>query len=375
MATLMRRRAARGFSLVEIMVGVTIGMIGMVVMFQAFAVSEGYRRTTTAGGDAQQSGSVALFMLEREIRQAGFGFNDPTYYGCQVNAYQTGTPARNFSFTLAPVVITPGAGGAPDSITVTYGNSSVYSNSAALTQNMATPTSALRVDNRYGFFPSDLVVLAETGKNCTLAELTSLPTVPGQTDLMSHDTGNYNAANGMQVASQYNPAGGMPAPNNISYTTNAKVFDLGPQPSNVIYTVQGGYLQMQSVIASSAASQPVVENIIGLQAQYGKDNGVNNGTVTNAVYSPDDGLVDSFDAVAPVTPTDWSRVIAIRLAVLARSGLKERPDATTGTCSTTAAAPAWVGGSFTVSGDPDWKCYRYRVYQTTVPVRNLIWKP
>ena len=49
-------RLSRGFTLVELMVGVLIGLIGTVVIFQVFAVSEGQKRTTTGGSDAQQNG-------------------------------------------------------------------------------------------------------------------------------------------------------------------------------------------------------------------------------------------------------------------------------------------------------------------------------
>ena len=45
-----------GFTIVELMVGMLIGLISIVVMFQIFAVSEGQRRTTSGAGDAQQNG-------------------------------------------------------------------------------------------------------------------------------------------------------------------------------------------------------------------------------------------------------------------------------------------------------------------------------
>ena len=41
------RRRARGASLIEIMVGVVIGLIAILVIYQVFAVSEGLRRNTT----------------------------------------------------------------------------------------------------------------------------------------------------------------------------------------------------------------------------------------------------------------------------------------------------------------------------------------
>jgi Tfp pilus assembly protein PilW len=64
-----------GFSIVEIMVGMVIALLATIVIFQVFGVSEGIKRTTTNGGDAQQNGAVVLLTLERSLREAGYGFN------------------------------------------------------------------------------------------------------------------------------------------------------------------------------------------------------------------------------------------------------------------------------------------------------------
>ena len=79
----------------------------------------------------------------------------------------------------------------------------------------------------------------------------------------------------------------------------------------------------------------------------------------------------------PAAPTaaDWAQVLAMRLAVVARSGLREKANPATGVCDITTAAPTWSGGTLDVSTDPNWQCYRYRVFETTVPLRNMIWRP
>jgi len=66
-----RRHA--GFGLVEILVGVVIGLIALLVIYQALALSEGYKRTTTAGGDAQSAGMISTFILGQDIGNAGNG--------------------------------------------------------------------------------------------------------------------------------------------------------------------------------------------------------------------------------------------------------------------------------------------------------------
>ncbi len=80
-------RTSRGFTLVELMVGVLIGLIGTVVIFQVFAVSESQKRTTTGGSDAQQNGVFGLFQIERDMRMAGYGLNYMALLGCPINGW------------------------------------------------------------------------------------------------------------------------------------------------------------------------------------------------------------------------------------------------------------------------------------------------
>jgi len=106
----LRSKAHAGFSLVDIMVGMVIALLGVIIIFQVFSVSEGIKRTTTSGGDALQNGSSALFYLGRSLRQAGYGFFSST------NA----APYPADLSTTAPVVITAGAANASDSIRIAY---------------------------------------------------------------------------------------------------------------------------------------------------------------------------------------------------------------------------------------------------------------
>ena len=58
-----------------------------------------------------------------------------------------------------------------------------------------------------------------------------------------------------------------------------------------------------------------------------------------------------------------------RLALVARSSLFEKDVVTT-------AAPVWDGSDgapIDLSANDDWGYYRYKVFQTVVPLRNLPW--
>ena len=352
-----------GFGLVEIMVAVVIGLLSTIVIFQVFTVFEGQKRTTTSGGDAQQNGLLALYTIERGTRMAGYGINYAPLFGCNVLGYDAVPPARNFSFTLAPVQITDGAAGAPDSVTLVYGNSNQLMASVQLLQAANSTDVSFIVDNSFGFVAGDVLMVGEAGKNCSLATVTSVASTN-----VNRATGTYTDANGTNQIARYNASGG-PGVNysiwNPVTQTGGRLFDLGPAPAVVTYSVQNSQLVAQNLIAGGTASA-IVDGIVQLQAQYGRD-------------IDGDGAVDTWTPpsppAAPATPTDWSRVLALRLAVVARSQQAERPDPQTGICSTTTAAPTWSGGTILLTADANWRCYRYRVFETVIPVRNQIWVP
>ena len=393
-------RASRGFTLVEVMVGVLIGLIATVVIFQVFAVSEGQKRTTTGGSDAQQNGGFSLFQIERDIRMAGFGLNHMTLLGCQTNGwYEPG--GQPLDFRLVPVEITDGAGGAPDRIRVVFGSSDLFSAPVKLLQTMPSADARYQVDNRFGFQAGDLVVVAQNGSPCTLAQVSAVPTLAGQTDRLAHDSGGYVNSQGANVPTQYNRTGGLPL-NNILYSawnpaagTGGRLYNLGPTPTVVTYAIQNSQLVAINGLTPGAAGATAVlaDGVVQLQAQYGFDgNGdgrISNTAATNAavvVGSNVDSWSDSMPAAA--TPVEWAKVIAIRLVVTARSQTPERPNPATGICETTTVLPKWIapdpgaappGVDLDVRAafaDPnEWRCYRYRTFEVVVPIRNMVWFP
>src|SRR3989441_9395283 len=190
------RVSGHGFSMVELLVAMLIGLIGMIIIFQVFQVSEGIKRSTTSGGDAQQNGVIALYTIERDFKNAGMGFNDTGFVGCNIVGYdnQRATPnfpAAGVTMKLAPVFITSGAATtAPDQISVLYGSQSQAAGSVSLSGNMAVPTDDLVVSNPFGYNPGDLLLLVEpnSGKNCSIMEFNRIGT---STNQLKHDNATY----------------------------------------------------------------------------------------------------------------------------------------------------------------------------------------
>jgi type IV pilus assembly protein PilW len=236
------------------------------------------------------------------------------------------------------------------------------------------------VSNRYGFAEGDIIIAAEAGKDCTLAQVSNLPTASGLTENVIHNPGTYtytDPVTGTQTQKdvRYNPSA-FPPGSGIAYTTNAKLFNVGALPANNIYSVQNGQLALTQALfaASPPAATPLYDGVVQLQAQYGKDDGINNGTVTIPTYAAGDGIIDNFSDASPAAAAQWAQVFAVRLAVVVRSNLREKADPD-GVCRITTAAPSWAGGAISLAADPNWQCYRYKVFQTVVPIRNMIWRP
>jgi type IV pilus assembly protein PilW len=87
-----------------------------------------------------------------------------------------------------------------------------------------------------------------------------------------------------------------------------------------------------------------------------------------------------YDQTTPTSSCEWARTSAIRLALVARSSEYEtKINSATGqrVCDTvTAAAPLWSGSAdapVDLTGSSTWQCYRYKVFDTIAPARNVLW--
>lgn len=348
-------------SLVEILVGVLVGMIGIVVIFQMLASAEERKRTTGAGADAQVAGAIAMHRLERDVKLSGYGFGIASYMGCTVNAYDSARPTTAYTFTLAPVQITQGSGGLPDTITSLWGNSALFA--ATQTFSASTATSK-RTQGRGGLQTGDMVIAAGSGPVCALVEVTGNTNADGVT--IDHATGAYVNATGDTVTARYNAAAG-PA---VTFSSG-NLYNLGNSPRRNVWTIRTNKILTVSNDLQYADTDgdgqndwvEVADGVIDLQAEYGVD-------------ADNDNRISSSEWTT-ATPADWSKVRAVRAALLTRSGQYEKTAVTT-------TAPAWTGGSFVMrnvdgtadsspGNDNDWRYYRYRVYQTVIPLRNMIW--
>jgi type IV pilus assembly protein PilW len=377
-----RKLSSTGFSLIELLVGVAIGLIGMVAIFQVLTTWDSRRRNTTAGSDAQISGVIGLFQMEKSLKLAGLGFSTlpSAIFGCPVAAYNASFSPTTFTFSLVPLSITQGAGGKPASITMLAGNSS-FAADGTLFKSSTSTTKA--TSGNAGFQLGDLAIVAPQSavgvQKCWLVEINdrSDPTFVN----LGHSTATYvSDYKGTTIRPTYND------PSNDSNTLGVgNLYNLGPSPYNAAgplfetWTIQqptaGSMLNARKLIKTNMLTKQtdeVMDGVVNLQALYGIDG--SDGTAP-------DGLI-SDNEWKSAAPTDWSKLLAVRVALLTRSQQFEKGYVAN-------AVPAWWGGDFTmfnidgtagaapsdpITNDPnDWRGYRYRVYEKIIPLRNIIW--
>ncbi len=379
-----------GFSLVELMVGMLIGLIGTVVIFQVFAIAEGQKRTTTSGGDAAQSAAFALFSIERELRISGLGFNNAGLMGCTLRIYDDDLPdPKSRLQSLAPGAGTAGTGNVPDTFSVSYSSNALVSPPLRLSNSVTGNGTILVADGRGFTQPGDVMVLAdlEAGevrkisgvpKHCVMFQVSSLPA--GNQELAHAPAGtSYTAPGNVTRPVRYNhPTDGLnnglpsltfpPADNNDN---GGFIYKLGDSVVSATYYIDNNRLMRRDDLGDTAKPFEIADGIVQMKVMYGIDANDNNQIATS-----------EWTNLAPTTTATMKQLRAVKVALVARSALKEKANPGSGVCETTAAYPQWYGASSSgadialdVSADPDWKCYRYKVLQTVVAIRNRAWVP
>ena len=325
-----------GFTLIEIMVGLAIGLLATLVIIQVMSVFETQKRTTTGTADAQTNGSIALYNLTREINLAGY----PLMPGINAaNPQILDSPFECTTLTfgatgmtgISPVTITNGTS---DTIVVRYGNSAMGGIPSKITTTAAIPTvtaSAVPVASSLGC--NDVtgdIALFVNGTTCATAKIP----VSGVTDATT-----IALSEALPVAAAVNGAN----------------FSCLGQWIEATYAVNNANLERNGT--------PVVAGIVNIQAQYGVSTAANSNQVSQWV---EPGSIN----IANVS--ERNRIKAIRIAVVARSDKNEAG-------TTTTSVSAWTGSASSpapavdLSADANWKKYRYRTFETIVPLRNMIW--
>jgi type IV pilus assembly protein PilW len=426
---------AAGFSLVEIMVAMVIGLLGILVMTQVFSVFEGQRRTTSGGSDAITGGAIALNGVQRDIQQSGWGISALQIIGCTVTgqwgmespppppAVNPFTPAGpTVALPLVPVTIYPWVGA---NLVIPAGfpvipNPDPNTDVLLLVSGNSNGTVEGDIIKTSSGTPPGYVVTSPTVFNIG-DRLVAIPLFP-QPVPCNQTLGIVGTTTSTNVISMN--------PSIVASTVQGpRLFNLGPRPRVQAYAVRNGKLTVCDYTTNdcgaactaadgpagttvggscNAAWLPIASDIVSLRAQYGRD--TTDGNPLDPTISMD-GVADVWDQTVATSLTPVStiatantntcglvRISAIRLALVARS---TQPEKAPGGVSVTAAAPLpaltwgldWAGSNpaavavnaanaaavridLTLTRPstttwPTWADFRYKVFETTIPIRNI----
>lgn len=369
------RRGTAGFSLIELLVAMVIGMIAIVVIMQMFSMFEAQRRTTSSGDDAISGGTVSLYELQRDLQQAGWGISAVPIIGCSV----TGLVSGGAAIPLVPVSINPaaisGADANTDTLVIVTGNGNGSVEGDLIDSVPSGNQYAVHTPSAFAANDRVVPVPRTRPSPCSLA-LTSVSSV---------------AAPNVTVAAG---AAGI--------ATNDLLFNLGRQPQVRAYAIRSGNLTVCDYVANNCGNAanngdvnvwvPIASNVVSLRAQYGRD------TATGGM----DAIVDVWDRSIATSATPVStnatkntdacglvRASAVRVVLVARS---TQPEKTTSSgAHVTPNAPLWLGSdpaepTSPVAAErtavsivlpspdptwPTWQDFRYKVFQTVIPMRNI----
>jgi type IV pilus assembly protein PilW len=403
----------RGFSIVELMVGIVMALLATYAIMGSYKAYEGRKRTTASSEEANMNAMFAVTQLDREFGSAGYGFQTGRGgVGCNFTGQWTVGASSNVLPTIAaadapnatnlttgftvtrlfPALIVDGGTG-PDGLRIMYGNSV---SSLAIFGSTITPTIFAPSNNSFGVNVGDMALLQQSpgigadATSCQIAQVTGVNVglnqvtfAPGPSSGVCLPLG-YGCASG----SSFNSAALMTAPTSIvnlgAFTVNSYYISKGNLIQNSailgnVYSPQGVQVTGSPVVNSTLGSSlktSLGANIVNFKAQYGLD------TTRDGVANVNTWVTPTGTYAANVmTAVEAEQIRAVRYAIVMRSPLPENKQSA-GQCTATTVQLApftWADGtnaSIDVAPgavDQSWRCYRYQIVTGVVPLRNMLW--
>lgn len=373
-----RNGPSKGFSLIELMVTLAIGLVLTLAISMMVAKQESIRRGVTSGNDLTGNTAYAAYLLDRELRSAGAGISQATSenYGCALRASLNNTqllPATSAfpapfasipqTYVLAPLIVHAGAGAnGSDVIAVATGNSGL-SESALPVSPQSTAAGQLRLSNTLGLRGGDLVLLAQQAVGCMLQQVSSGFTGGSAQTLTFSGAYAANTIGGTTLAGFSNGNAFVSVLGNVT----------GNQPRLYLYGLgdNATLFSYDLLKLNASTSQALVEGVVDMRVLYGVDT-VRTGLdqVTQWIAPTTAGYTAAaLTAGTAVAQTNLQAILAVRVGLILRSDLADKNDVTPSSLTMFSDLGASLAYTYTVpTGTTN---QRYRVVEFTVPLRNV----
>lgn len=403
----MTRRHQRGLTLIELMVSMVIGLGLTLAVTSLLITGENHKRTTTSTNDAEQTGTYTFHALDGVLRGAGSGFAQSAYspdlgvLGCHLNAgtflpratpfpapfstlFLGGAPG---TLRVAPLLIAQNQSDStpPSDVLVVMGGSGAAGGVSRRLIGGGT-TTQLVLDNTVGFAVNDLGLLTLPGGTDCLLEEVGAPLTAGSLTLnlaaSAYKTTTAATTNlstlAASTSSYLTPLGNAGTATNTAYNLQFQLIGVGTD--RILYSYD--LLQNLKLVQGAPAdvSQAIADGVDQLHAIYGVD--TNNDGVQDTWRNP--SLVNpppaptAWDiATVMANPAQMKEILSVRVALVVRGQYYDKnlvsPATLTlfGGLTDSAGNPVAVVQK-TVNLSANDRHYRYRVFEFTVPLRNML---
>lgn len=296
-------RTQRGFTIVEIMVAVTISLILLAGVVQVFVGSKQAYRTNEALGRTQESGRFALDILSREARPAGYSADCPVAPNDLLNP--DGDNYDPDLFDLGGAIM-----GWDDTAGPHSGDMNVYQRGDVLLIKHTADSGGVTASGNTGEGANAIGLTGPSG----IAQGTILFVVDEEGCDIFQNRNNENAASLTRGASHNNPGPGnlIPGPNDWSHAYGSDM-QIRLFRSDVYYIGRSDADPARPALrrirygggTTSVVEHELVDGVEDMQITYGVD-------------SDGDKTVDP-PYVAAAAVTDWGEVLAVRISLLVQS--------------------------------------------------------
>lgn len=376
----------RGMTMVELLVAMIIALSVTLAVTSLLIAGENHKRTTTSTNDADQTGAFAFNALDKTLRGAGSGFAESAYIsdrgvmGCRLNAGtilpRAGafpTPFAAFlggapvNLRMAPVLIGQGqsADGISDVIMVMSGSDAA----GGVPRQVTTPggSNTLVLNNTVGFSNSDLVVVSQSGiPDCLLEEVSSISTPTLNLAGVYYTSGSTTTITTLSGStSSYVTPLGNAAINNLQFLL------FGVDTTHTLYSYD--LLQNQNLVQSPGSGDvatAIADGVYQMQAIYGIDT---NGDGTQDTWASPGDTNYTINTLM-LNPATMESIVSVRISLLVRGEYYDKNVVTPATITMFNGLTNAAGTSLSqvVNIGATDQHYRYRLFEFTVPLRNMI---
>jgi type IV pilus assembly protein PilW len=253
MKTFRRSKSRPGFTLVELLVAMTMGLIVLTVMFTMFRTSQRSYTLQDYVAEMQQNLRVAMSSVSRDLRMAGCGVNLLNQLIPTVEVYNDNVGGWS---NLQGITATNSSTG-PDRIELFIGDIQSGEYDATIREAMPDASAELKVDTVANFEEGDMVIISN-GINAALFVVTQVQ--PGSLAIV-HNSG----------LSDYNPPAAFKAfPHGGGYAQGSRLYNFGNGRWVTYYidTTDPDHPKLVADTHDVAGVVTVAENIEDMQFHY-----------------------------------------------------------------------------------------------------------